>query len=944
MYCQTSIIKGTTINDATGKTLSGVSVTVKDTKFKAVSDSEGNFTIRGLEVGKFDLEFSAPGFDTKIISEVETLKNDVTNLTVSMVEKNNQLKEVVITTTKAKTESIKSLLTMQKNSVSVSDGVSAETIKRTPDRNTSDVLKRISGASIQDNKFVVVRGLNDRYNACFLNGAPLPSSEPDRKAFSFDVFPSNMLDNLVITKTATPDMTGDFAGGLIQITTKNIPDKNFQTLSIGGGSHSLTTGNKQVYYEGGKTDWIGLDDGTRAIPSLPDSDTFRNKLTSAQKQPYAQAFNSDWALKEKTFAPNFNFQYALGRRIAIGEKTLGVLLSLSHNKNNVYSETTRSSFDTPGFIQKQYFNNIFAEQYLSAAMANFSLKFNSNNNISFKNIYSINSDDKVILRNGFANGDASILIKGSSRWFTSNQIYSTQLTGNHYFEKSKFRIEWVTSYSNVKRDIPSLRANASSLDTSDPNNKYVVFIGSGISTSSSDYPGFMFYAQSNERIYNAKVDFTHKFEINSKFSHDIKYGPYIQQRKRNFYSRSFNYTSYDGNFIAVSKPDEEIFSPSKIGPVTDGLTVSEGTQWYDEYYAESVLKAGYLMFDNKLNKVRFVWGLRAENYKQIVDMTNVLNKVGTANNVDNTQSHLLPSANFIWSVTKKQNIRLSYSKTLNRPEFRELASFKFYDFLYDTNTQGNPDLRTAQIQNGDFRYEIYPGKNQIFSISAFYKKFTDPIEVKRTINNNELIYQNALSAVNYGFETEFRTVLGSLFNTENSTLLNNLTLFSNLSIINSKLDVSNIASSTDSQKDRPMQGQSPYVFNAGIQFLDAKYGWGISANANRIGNRISIAGNIESGQVDIWEKSRTFLDAQISKSFMNKKFEVKMNFGNILAQDLIFYQNNIDNSTATGMDGLFNSIFTGDKNNTNAYNADTDDLVWVTKIGRTFSFSLSYTF
>ena len=267
IFAQTSILKGTIIDDATGKTMPGVDVNVSNTKFYASSDFDGNFIIRDLPVGTYEVQFSTSSYRTKIISEVVVKANDATNLTVSLVESKNELKEVVITKTKAKVESIKSLLIQQKNSASVSDGISAESIKRTPDKNTSDVLKRISGASIQDNKFVIIRGLNDRYNTAILNGAPLPSSEPDRKAFSFDIFPSNMLDNLVITKTATPDLPGDFAGGVIQINTKSVPDKNFQSISIGSGYNTITTFKNQRTYKGSSTDWLGFDNGVRDLPS-----------------------------------------------------------------------------------------------------------------------------------------------------------------------------------------------------------------------------------------------------------------------------------------------------------------------------------------------------------------------------------------------------------------------------------------------------------------------------------------------------------------------------------------------------------------------------------------------------------------------------------------------------------------------------------------------------
>ena len=460
IFSQTSLLKGTIIDDKTGKTIPGVDVNVSNTKFSTSSDFDGNFIISDLPIGTYEVQFSTSSYKTKIISEVIVTANEGASLTVSLVESQNELKEVVITKTKAKVESVRSLLIQQKNSVSVSDGISAESIKRTPDKSTSDVLKRISGASIQDNKFVIVRGLNDRYNSNFLNGAPLPSSEPDRKAFSFDIFPSNMIDNLVITKTASPELTGEFAGGVIQITTKNIPDKNFQSISYGNGYNSLATGKIQRYYEGGKTDWLGIDDGTRALPSvIPDYKTFR-ELSLRDRIPFAKAVNSDWELKNKNFSPNVSFQYSLGQRYDIGEKTVGIMFSTSYSKSNGFDQTSRNNFETPGVVTEDVNDKTYREQVLLGALANFSLKINTNNNISFKNIFSINSDDRVIERTGIRDITSSPSnLYSSVRWFTSNKIYTGQLVGDHYLPKTKIKVNWLGSYSKVDRTIPSLRRN-----------------------------------------------------------------------------------------------------------------------------------------------------------------------------------------------------------------------------------------------------------------------------------------------------------------------------------------------------------------------------------------------------------------------------------------------------------------------------------------------------
>ena len=419
-----SILKGTVIEEANGRTLPAVNVLIKGTKFATTTDADGNFIFRNIEIGKYEVQFSTIGFDTKLISDVEVVKDDAIALNVSMVEKKNVLDEVIITKVKAKAESIKSLLTAQKNSVRVSDGISAETIKRTPDRTTSDVLKRISGASIQDNKFVIIRGLNERYNTSYLNGSPLPSSEPDRKAFSFDIFPANMLDNLVIYKTASPDLPGEFAGGVIEINTKSVPDKNFQSFSIGGGYNTATTGKEQVYANGSKSDWIGVDSGKRALPtyfpSVLEFQALQNTPNSNNNtiiSNLAKNYVTDWSLPTKTFLPNFSFQYTIGRHVKAKDKTdFGYLFSLSNNVTNNYTQVTRRTYEVPTVLETDLSDNSYATQTLFGAIANLSLKLNENNTIYFKNLYSINTDNRVITREGQINQEIEpVLIKNSNR-------------------------------------------------------------------------------------------------------------------------------------------------------------------------------------------------------------------------------------------------------------------------------------------------------------------------------------------------------------------------------------------------------------------------------------------------------------------------------------------------------------------------------------------------
>jgi outer membrane receptor protein involved in Fe transport len=957
-YSQGSGIKGLVIDDLTGQPLPSATVTIKGLNISKVSDSEGNFMFSKIAPGVYDLKITCYTFQSKEITEVVVVKEEFNTLTISLEKKNNQLDEVVIKTTRAKVESVKSLLIQQKNSANVSDGISAETIKRTPDKNTSDVLKRISGASIQDNRFVIIRGLNDRYNAALINGAPLPSSESDRKAFSFDIFPSNMIDNLVITKTASPDLPGDFAGGVVQINTKSVPEKDFQSISIGSGYNTVTTFKERRTYEGGSKDWLGFDDGTRKIPSTwPSTEVFNALNAAGNYQELAKIAKSaqvDWAINSEKFKPNSSFQYSIGRHFEFGNKILGILFSATHTVSNNFAETTRNEYEdqssNPSTFRRKYNDNNYSQQVLTGALANISLKFNENNNISFKNILSINSNDLVVERTGQLDIPGGPLeVKSDVRWFTGNKIYSGQLNGDHYFTKPKMKINWTGFYSDINREIPNLRRNVYTiLDPKSTDPVYTTPTAAIVAGNAGpDNGGSMFFSENKESIYGGKIDLSKKFNIGENIINDFKIGGFLQKRARDFNARQLqnNTSNLGGTFDTdlLTLPNETIFNVANFGeisPGVNGFTLNDGTKYSDSYTASSDLVAGYAMLDNRYKKFRLVWGVRIEDFNQKLDAKEDLEKFVK---VDTKKTDILPSANLIFSINKTQNLRFSFSKTINRPEYRELAPFGFYDFTTGFFTQGDPNLKRASVDNFDMRYEIYPGKGQLFSVSYFLKDFKDPIEIIQLANNKTITYRNATSAKTSGVELEFRTLLSTIFKFERTTLFDDLTLFSNIAIIKSNADVANI-NNANPEKNRPLQGQSPYVFNAGLQYVNKDNGWIISTNVNRVGNRIYIASN--EFNPSIWEKARTLLDFQVAKNLYKNKIELKLNVQNVLAQDLIFYQNKFTQTEYrnSGITGLVNTIFTGDINNEKGFDESVDDVVWRTKFGPTFSLSFSYNF
>ena len=973
LFSQNSSIKGKVLDAGTAAPIPGATVRIDSSTIAGVTDLDGFFKINNIQPGAYKLIFDGGKQYEIKTKEIIVIETEPTQIDIALERVAIKGPAFKITRPKPKTDNVAGFLLVQKNTVTVGDGFTADQAGRAPVKDVTDILKKVNGASIQDNKFVIIRGLNDRYNAAYLNDAPLPSSESDRKAFAFDIFPSNMLDNLVITKTASPDLPAEFAGGIIKITTKNIPDQNFQSFSISGGYNAITTGKNQITYKGGQWDWLGVDDGSRAMPSvIPDKDHF--PITIEEQAALAKKTNIDWGLSNKTFAPNFNLQYSLGFSDTVAGKPFGVIMALTYNKTNSYNETIRrgwtgngSGNTTSSQLDFDYLDKIYSEKVLAGALANFSIKMNRNNILSFKNIYSINSDDRVISRSGSTNPlEANpTLIQSDATWFTGNKIYSGQLIGEHFLPKSKIRFNWVGSMSKIERSIPNLRRNIYSRlkninDPNDPNPLDTVYIANiGGANVGSNYGGGMFFSENKENIYSFKADVSRPFNIGESIN-EIKTGIFYQSRDRAFFARQLGYTKYtvvggdvtfDENLLYLTRG--EIFNNENMGLITPpvsggangvgGFKLTDGTKYTDAYTAASSLMAGYLMLDNKYKALRLVWGARVESFSQ---QLHALKADQSKLEINVAKVDVLPSANFIYSINKEQNLRLSYSQTLNRPEYRELAPFAFYDFNTTFVISGNDSLRRAKIHNTDVRYEIYPDKGQVFSVSGFYKEFIDPIEqISRVDVTNEISFRNVPKATNYGMELELRLLLSSIFKADSIKglikFLDNTTVFSNLAIIRSMVDVTSVIGSQDAT--RPLQGQSPYVLNSGIQYIDTAMGMSVSLSYNTIAPRIYIVGNIN--EPNIWENGRNFIDLQVTKSLWKKRLDLKFNIQNILAQRQIFYQNrDLGLSNTNGIEGFFNTILTGDAKNKNDYNAEEDDLIWSTKFGTTFSLSATLKF
>lgn len=913
-------IIGKVVDKATNEPVIGLVVMIDGTSTGTQTNFDGQYELINLKAGTYKVVFKYISYNTKIVEGVVVNSGKSTTLNVAMEEQGKQLQEVVVTSSYKK-ESLGALYTIQKNNITISDGISSDIIKKSPDRNTSEVLRRVSGASIQDNKFVVIRGLSDRYNVALINGSPLPSTEPDKRAFSFDIFPANLLDNMTITKAATPDLPGDFAGGVIQLNTKDFPEEKFLNVNMGLSINSITKGRKFIQNSTtGKYDFLGIDDGTRAIPDgVPSEELYPTNAKSAAAM--SKLFRNDWGYSDnKVAAPGGSFQILYGNKSKIANKDFGYVYGITYNNTERYNQIERQDFDNSIGKRFIYADDNYKNNITLGGLLNLSYQTGKNSKVSLKNIYNINTDINTVVRNGFNledNTPDTVKIKSYNYEFTSKRLLSSQVNYEKIFPTNDIKFKANAGVSRIDRDEPDARSlQYSNNITQSPDAPMLAQIN-----FTPDKNARKFYSQLKENTYSFGSDVTVPFTL-FKDKSSVKVGVYASKRERDFSARFFGYKrqGFPISDSILSLSPEHLFDVSNLADSSTkpfkGFILEDITNPTARYSAQNNLQAAYIMFDNHLIKnLRVVWGARVES-------NNIrLQSPGDSLELNFTNVDVLPSANITYALTEKMNLRFAYSKTVSRPEFRELATFEYEDFITNTLIQGNPNLKRAIITNYDVRWELYPRAGEVLSVTGFYKNFNNPIEsVYLGGSNKTKTFQNVTEAKNLGVELEFRRKLNFL---NNINFLaweqwDNFVFYANTSIISSKVDLRGNINAADSI--RPLQGQSPYIINAGLQYSDAKSGLNVSLLYNVIGRRIVEAGYL--GYENVWEAPRNLVDAQISKVIFNN-FEVKLNVSDILNQKRIYYQDI-------------------DKNK--SFDEAKDNKILSTNWGTTYSFSLAYKF
>jgi hypothetical protein len=888
-FAQTQRLSGKVINNR-NEPIVGATVKVAGSSIGTSTDVEGRFSLNLNSGTKYSLEITSVGYSPKQINDVEVFSGQVSDLDVALDPMPKSEKEVVVRTTTRRQESTASLLNFQKNNTAMSSGLAADFIRRTPDRNTGEVLKRVSGTSIQDNRYVVVRGLSDRYNQAFINSAPMPSSEPDRKAFSFDLIPSQMIDNIIINKTATPDMTGEFAGGLIQINTKDIPSRNVLSVGVSLGYNTQTTFKDFTSNPRNSNDWIGFDDGTRALPSSAPSIEKYRALPLEEKIKLTKNFPGDVYREEvKTAAPitTINLTWTNAARLKNGGN-FGTVVSLYHRRGMItYDEVERGRFESEASGRAPIFTGTEVQnRYSVNAGGLINLTYvKGKNKISFKNLFNQLFEDNYYSRSLVNTGRLQNVSLRSS-FLNQRSLYSGQLEGEHSLATSGIKLSWNGNFSSNNKKQPDFRTAQYVQTLNNPDEEYEM----------DDDDTRRFYSQLEDYAAGLQGSLSIPFTLSNK-NQLLKFGGSSFMRFRDFRSRVFRYRP-SSNSVDITRPYNEAFLPENIN--SDGLYLDEQTQNTDKYFSVSALDATYIMLDNRIGEnVRLIWGIRAEYFQQFLTSRDLaLKRVVVANE----KWDFLPSLNLTYSFNPKHQLRLSASRTVARPEFREIAPFQFFDYEQIWGIAGNVDLKRTSILNGDIRYEYYPKSGEIISLGVLYKNFTNPIELRMDPGSNSdrwlFGYANAKEATLLGAELEIRKGLDFI-----NEKLEGFTLIANVTGLSSSVVLNTVqADGKNTEQDRPLYGQSPYLINGGFQYSSTS--WNASLLYNRIGSRLYLVGDPKgAGFYDIYEAPRNLLDFQASKKILKGNGELKLSLSDILNNRFAFYDNPSEKIGLKGSEG-----------------------------------------
>ncbi|MBJ7880894.1 TonB-dependent receptor [Gelidibacter salicanalis] len=886
---QTGKITGKILDGEYNDVLPFANVLIKGTEKGTTSDFDGNYTLELEEEGSYTLLFSFVGYESKEVTGVIIKNGGVTELTVTISPSTASLDEVVITTT-ARRNSEQSVLNLQKNSATLMDGLSIESINKIGASSIASAIKSVPGVSVQDGKYVFVRGLGDRYTKSVLNGMDIPGLDPDKNTIQMDIFPTNILENILVIKSASAQLPADFTGGVVDIITKDFPTKKQMRVSFSGGFNpSMHFKDNYLSYEGGNTDFLGFDDGTRRLPLATD---LKIPNPAAQKNGIldnvTRAFNPTLATERTSSMPDFSFGFNYGNQFDVGENKLGVIASLDYKNTTTFYEGFENGIYQKPEERDQYelrfdrrqIGDYGSNNVLASLLTGVTYK-TSKSKYSLNVLHIQNGESRAALFDQTTEISNSIDVVKDNLEYTERSVSNLLFSGKHSNEDASFTTEWKIAPTSSRVNDKDVRLTTF---IKEPNGGFTI-------SSDAGFPNRI-WRDLNEVNLVGKVDFTKKYDLFNKKA-SLKFGGLYSYKQRDYSIYSYEIaflnlspTVFGGNPNAILT-DETIWTPQ----TNSGSYIRGNFEPANSFDANQNTTAAYISNEFKIgDKLRTIIGLRAEYFTSFFTGQNntgseILNNEQLLDELD-----FFPSANLIYEFDEDTNFRVSYSKTTARPSFKENSLVQISDLLTGTLFLGNIDLVPSYIDNFDFRFEVFGEESQMFAVSSFYKSFKDPVELVAfsVTAPNQFTPRNSKSAKVYGLEFEVRKNFG--FITEG---LKDLSLNVNVSIIESKIKM---AKGEDQEFDsrqafardgetiddtRHLQGQSPFLVNAGLNYNNQTIGFETGLFYNVQGKTLEVVGFGKNP--DVFVQPFNSLNFNLSKTFgKDKNSSISLKVDNIL--------------------------------------------------------------
>lgn len=842
---QKGFIRGTIFDDVSGESVIGASIQVAETSLGAVSDLDGKFSI-SIDPGTYTVRISMISYQQVVIEGVVVRSGEATILDNIRLKEDVQTLEAVVVSSEALRNSETSIMSLKRKSANVMDGISADKFRRVGDSDASEAIKRVTGVSVEGGKYVYVRGLGDRYTKTTLNDVDIPGLDPDRNSIQIDIFPTSLIDNMMVLKSSVSEMPADFTGGVVNIETKDFPDEKVFNVSASiGYNPSMHLRNDYFMYQGGKTDWLGVDDGTRALPPGALAEPYPAPGTPGVSpqdvNQYLKGFNKDLAATNQTSFMDFNFglSSANQKNFANGN-SLGYVFSLAYKSSTLfYDDVIFGEYQRPAFPDE--YEMVYATVQ-TGSVTERNVLLGGLAGLAYKTQRSKYKLTVLHLQNGekraaklFIDDNGSAVGKSGFTGFTDNLEFSERgvtnflLNGQHRNNNGSFSVDWKISPTISKIDEPDIRKTAFTYTSSD-----TVF-----SPGAAGYPSRI-WRYLDEINLVGKVDFKKEHKVFGRNA-ILKFG--VSQV---FKERDYSILTYNMQFFGTV-PE---FNGDPTVVMNDEYLYPDGSVYFSNgnpnpnsnEYNSTVSNSAFHISEQFLvaEKLKLILGIRGEKFLQRHTGRDAIYAGGdiqNGNNLDNAivldAFDLFPSANVVYSFNDSRNLRLSYSRTIARPSFKELSFAQILDPVSNRIFNGglfrysdwDGNLRETYIDNLDLRWEYFMPLGDLISIGAFYKKFTDPIELVRipeAQTTNEFQPRNVGDGQLYGIEVEFRKSLGFL-----SHSMNNLFLSGNVTLVQSSIEMTdreyNARKGYEKEGEsidnkREMAGQAPYMINFGLSY------------------------------------------------------------------------------------------------------------------------------